>query len=70
MNGKILLQRGLGKLEECFNRCFVDPSEVITSALAPGFAGAVSHSPGWEVVALSSPAEEDLQVVEDPTHNK
>lgn len=77
VNGKTLLQRGLGKLEERFNRSLVEPPEVINSALAPGSAGAASriywcsmHSLGWEVVALSSPAEEDLQVVKDSTLNK
>lgn len=42
MNGKTLLQRGLGKLEEWFNRSLVETPEVISSALAPGSAGAAS----------------------------
>lgn len=43
-----LLQRGLGKLEEWLNRNLVEPSEVVSSALAAGFAGALSHSTGWK----------------------
>lgn len=48
-NGRALLQRDLGKLEDWANRSRVEPPGLSSSALGPGPAGA--PSPPWEAVA-------------------
>lgn len=42
VNGRALLQRDLGKLEDWANRSLVEPPEVRSSALGPGPASTAS----------------------------